>query len=92
MTKPSSTKGHSFQQLSYDTIGACIEVQRQLGVHCMEGDYQRAPELRLPKQGLQFEREAEMPIAYDGGNIDAIRRALNLEFNYRGPFLEEWWP
>jgi len=44
MLKPSSTKGHTFSQLSYDTIGACIEVQSQLGVHCMEVDYQRALE------------------------------------------------
>lgn len=39
MPKPHSTQGHSFEQLSYEVIGACIDVQRQLGVHCMEVDY-----------------------------------------------------
>jgi len=32
----------------------------------MEVDYQRALELALPKRGLRFEREVEIPIAYDG--------------------------
>jgi GxxExxY protein len=66
MSKPRSTKGHEFNLLSYHTIGACIDVQRQLGVHCMEVDYQRALELALPKRGLQFQREVEIPITFDG--------------------------
>ena len=61
-----STKGYDFKPLSHDVIGACIDVQRQLGVHCMEVDYQRALELALPKRGLRFQRELEIPIAYDG--------------------------
>ena len=68
-----SRKGHGFSQLSYDTIGACIEVQSQLGVHCMEVDYQRALELALGKRGLRFEREVEVPIAFDGVTITKRR-------------------
>ncbi len=59
-------KRHPFEPLSYKVIGACIDVQRQLGTHCMEVDYQRALELALPKFGVQFEREVEVPIVYDG--------------------------
>jgi GxxExxY protein len=66
MPKPPPTKGYEFEELSYTVIGACIDVQRQLGLHCMEVDYQRALELALPKRGLQFQREVEIPIAYDG--------------------------
>src|SRR5512136_3117402 len=66
MTDSHSTKGHPFEALSHAVIGACIDVQRQLGVHCMEVDYQRALELALPKYSLQFQREVEIPIAYDG--------------------------
>lgn len=66
MTNPRSTKGHGFEPLSYAVLGACIDVQRQLGVHCMEVDYQRALELALAKRGLQWQREIEIPIAYDG--------------------------
>jgi GxxExxY protein len=64
--EPVSKKGYRFGQLSYETIGACIDVQRQLGVHCMEVDYQRALTLALPKRGVQYQREVEIPIAYDG--------------------------
>ena len=73
MPKPSATKGYEFNQLSYDTIGACIEVQSQLGVHCTEVDYQRALELALPKRGLQFEREVDIPITFDGVMITKRR-------------------
>jgi GxxExxY protein len=64
VTTERSRKGYAFSQLSHDTIGACIDVQRQLGVHCMEVDYQRA--LALKKRGLSYQREVEIPIAFDG--------------------------
>ena len=66
MSDSRSKRGHDFKALSYDTIGACLDVQRQLGVHCMEVDYQRALALALPKRALQCQREVEIPIAYDG--------------------------
>ena len=66
MTQPNSHKGYDFSTLSYTVIGACQDVQRQLGVHCMEVDYQRALEIALSKRGLNWEREVEIPIAYDG--------------------------
>jgi len=66
MPKRRSTKGYDFEELSHNVIGACIEVQRQLGVHCMEVDYQRALELALSKRGLHFQREVEVPITFDG--------------------------
>jgi GxxExxY protein len=66
MSESRSTKGHRFEELSHAVIGACIDVQRQLGLHCMEVDYQRALELALIKAGLEFDREVEVPIAYDG--------------------------
>jgi hypothetical protein len=47
-------------------IGACQDVQRQLGVHCMEVDYQRALEIALSKWGISWQREVEIPIVYDG--------------------------
>ncbi len=68
--------GHAFEQLSYDVFGACIEVQRQLGPHCMEVDYQRALELALAKRGLEFIREAEIPICFDG--VEVTRRRVDF--------------
>ncbi|MGQ9683856.1 MAG: GxxExxY protein [Anaerolineae bacterium] len=72
MTSSSSRKGYDFG-LSGAVLGACIDVQRQLGVHCMEVDYQRALALALEKRGLAFEREVEIAIAYDGQVITKRR-------------------
>jgi GxxExxY protein len=73
---PYSTRGHNFEAASHAVIGACIDVQRQLGVHCMEVDYQRALELALAKSNLQFQREVEVPIAYDG--VIVTRRRVDF--------------
>ena len=67
MAEPEGHQGrHQFESLTHDGLAACIDVQRQLGLHCTEVDYQRALELALPKHGVEFEREVEIPIAYDG--------------------------
>ena len=66
MSRPWSNKGYRFEPLSHHTLNACVDVQRQLGVHCMEVDYQRALAVAIPKRGLRFQREVEIPIAYDG--------------------------
>lgn len=66
MPRSSSQKGYHFSRLSYETLGACIDVQRQLGLHCMEVDYQRALALALPKRSLRFQREVKIPVMYDG--------------------------
>ncbi len=67
---------HTFERLSYEVWGACIEVQRQLGPHCMEVDYQRAMELALCKRGREYLREAEIPIIFDG--VEVTRRRVDF--------------
>ncbi len=54
-------------------IGACVDVQRQLGTHCMEVDYQRALEIALPKHGVQFQREVEIPITFEKVTVTSRR-------------------
>ncbi len=66
MPTPLSNKGYDFEAISHAVIGACIDVQRQLRVHCMEVDHQRALGLALRKRGLYYQREVHIPIAYDG--------------------------
>ena len=83
-----SRKGYDFGALSHAVIGACIDVQRQLGVHCMEVDYQRALELALPKRGLQFQREMEIPILYDE-TVVTKRRVDFLIWDDAGELLLE---
>ena len=74
-----SRKGYDFSDLSYTVIGACQDVQRQLGVHCMEVDYQRALELALSKRGLSWRREVEIPIVYEGVIITRRRVDFVIE-------------
>lgn len=76
MTTSRSKKGYDFEPLSWEVLGACIEVQRQLGRHCMEVDYQRALAIELRKRGLQFQREREIPILYDG--VVVTRRRVDF--------------
>ncbi len=76
MTQDRSKKGYKFEPLSWKVLGACIEVQRQLGRHCMEVDYQRALALELSKRGIQFQREFEIPIRYDG--VIVTRRRVDF--------------
>jgi len=76
MTQPTSRKGYDFSPLSYAVIGACQDVQRQMGVHCMEVDYQRALEIALSKRGLDWQRELEIPISYDG--VVVTRRRVDF--------------
>ena len=77
MPQAHSAKGYDFGSLSHRVIGACIDVQAQLGVHCMEVDYQRAPQLALQKKrGLWYRREVEIPIAYDG--VVVTQRRVDL--------------
>ena len=52
------------------------KVQRQLGRHCMEVDYQRALAIELRKRGIQFKREFEIPIFYDG--VIVTRRRVDF--------------
>ncbi len=68
--------GHTFESTSYKTLGACIEVQQQLGPHCMEVDIQRALTLALHKHGLEFLREADIPIYFD--TIEITRRRVDF--------------
>jgi len=76
MTQPTSRKGYDFSPLSYAVIGACQDVQRQMGVPCMEVDYQRALEIALSKRGLDWQREVEIPISYDG--VVVTRRRVDF--------------
>ena len=75
MTAPKSRQGYEFSALSYVVIGACQDVQRQLGVHCMEVDYQRALEIALSKRGLTWQREVDIPITYD--DVIVTRRRVD---------------
>jgi len=79
---------YDFSQLSYETIGACIDVQRQLGLHCREIDYQRALAIALGKRGLVFQREVKIPIVYEGVVVTKRRVDFVIEAEGEEMLLE----
>ena len=50
----------------YITIGAAIEVHRELGPGFLEAVYQEAMEIELGLQGISFESQKLLPINYKG--------------------------
>ena len=50
----------------YITIGAAIEVHRELGPGFLEAVYQEAMEIELRLQGIFFESQKLLPINYKG--------------------------
>ncbi len=55
-----------FQEESYNIIGACLEVHKELGCGFLEGVYREALEIEFKRRGIPYEREKELPIEYKG--------------------------
>lgn len=59
--------------LTYKIIGCAMKVHSVLGNGFQEVIYQRALAIEMAKQGLNFERELEMPLFYDEQPIGSRR-------------------
>ena len=59
--------------LTYAIIGCAMNVHNTLGCGFQEIIYQRALEIEFRKAGLDFAREAEQTIYYDGQDIGTRR-------------------
>lgn len=55
-----------YKEESYQIIGKCMEVHRQLGMGFLEVVYKDALELEFRKSGIPFEREKKYEINYKG--------------------------
>lgn len=55
-------------------IGAAMKVHRELGCGFLEQVYQCAFAVELEKQGIPFEREAELPVHYSGVKLECYYR------------------
>ena len=62
-------------RLTYEIIGAAMEVHRALGPGMLESTYSRCLEFELKSRGLTIEREKPIPIAYKSLSIENAFRA-----------------
>lgn len=61
------------EDLTHKIIGSAMQVHTALGSGFQEVIYQRAMVIEMEKQGLNFQREMEMSIYYDGKSIGTRR-------------------
>ena len=61
------------KEMTHTIIGCAMKVHNALGSGFQELIYQRALAIEMKKQGLNYERELEMEIFYDGINIGTRR-------------------
>jgi len=61
-------------ELSYQIIGAAIEVHKHIGPGMLESVYQTCLKIELTERGLSFEQELEIPIEYKGNHIQGLFR------------------
>lgn len=61
-------------ELSYQIIGAAIEVHKHIGPGMLASVYQTCLEIELTKRGLSFQQELEIPIEYKGHHVQGLFR------------------
>jgi GxxExxY protein len=60
----------SADRLSYDIVGAAIDVHRQLGPGLLESAYEACLCRQLFLRGMSFERQVQIPLHYRGIAVD----------------------
>ncbi|MFH1004314.1 MAG: GxxExxY protein [Bacteroidota bacterium] len=78
-------KEFPLSELTGKIIGCAIEVHKHLGNGFQEVIYQRALEIEMRLQGLEFSREHEIGISYKGENIGTRR----VDFFVEGSVMVE---
>lgn len=58
-----------YPELSYLLMGLCYKIHNELGPTYHEKHYQRAIELALKKNDINYEREKEIELEYEGGSL-----------------------
>ena len=61
------------EEITHKIIGCAMKVHSTLGNGFQEVIYQRALAIEMERQGLEFKREMEMPIYYEGIDIGTRR-------------------
>ena len=67
--------------LTYDIIGAAMEVHSQLGHGFLEPVYQEAIQIELGDRGIPFESQVLLPVIYKGRKLEATYKPDLLCFD-----------
>ncbi|MCB0605079.1 MAG: GxxExxY protein [Ignavibacteriae bacterium] len=70
-----------YEELTHKIIGCAMKVHNTLGNGFQEVIYQRALAIEMNKLGIEFQREMEMTIFYDGFDIGTRRVDFFVEEN-----------
>ncbi len=68
-----------YKQLSFNIIGAAMEVYNVLGSGFLEAVYQAAIEKELKLRGILFERKVKLPVSYKGELIGEYEADLVVD-------------
>jgi GxxExxY protein len=77
--------GYQFEPCSQRVIGAAIAVHKELGPGFREELYENALCLEFDRRGLQYQRQLEIPVSYQGIQVGThtldllVERALVVE-------------
>lgn len=69
----------SLNQLSYEVVGAAIEVHRTIGAGLLEEIYEKALCIELTQRSIQHEKQPEINIEYKGEMIGTGRLDIWVE-------------
>lgn len=61
------------EDLTHQIIGAAIQVHSSLGPGFLESVYENALAIELTKRGIDFERQVEIAVLYDGQEVGRHR-------------------
>jgi GxxExxY protein len=71
---------------TYEIIGACMEVHRELGGGFLEAVYQEALGVELGAKNIPYQQEVQLPIYYKGKLLNVFYKA---DFICHGDILVE---
>ena len=72
-------QSHVFEALSKKIIGCAINVQKTLGPGFLENIYEQALMIELGENGLRYESQREIEIAYHGEKVGIHRLDMVVE-------------
>ena len=70
-----------YKEESYNIIGACMEVHKELGPGFLEAVYQEALALEFKRKGIPFKQKAKLEISYKGETLSKYYEADFVCYN-----------